>query len=132
MPDEVILRAFEVARAAGLRTWSFNMAGLPGETVEDLEATIALNGEAQPDFVRVSIFTAYPGTPIWTMQPVPCYDSSYLRDPDALPDELRGIYRQWLSSLDSEGRLWVTSSERESYHVLSDTDAQSAHEPDVK
>ncbi len=43
MPSERIERVFADARAAGLKTWSFNMVGLPGETPADAEETYALN-----------------------------------------------------------------------------------------
>lgn len=62
MDNERILRVFEDAEAVGLKTWSFNMVGLPGETPADAEETIELNRRLCPDHMQVSVFNPYPGT----------------------------------------------------------------------
>ena len=111
MEDEAILRAFDAAHKAGLKTWSFNMVGLPGERTEDLLSTIRLNEAVQTEFVRVSIFTPYPGTPIYDPTKDSLNPSSYFRGAQDLPDELQPIYRDWINRLDQEGRLWFTKSE---------------------
>lgn len=111
MSDDVIVRAFEYAHAAGLQTWSFNMVGMPGERPEDLLATIRLNERVQTDFLRVSIFTPYPGSPIFDHGATPQYHNSYFRSAGDLPEELRTIYCEWIGRLDREGRLWFTESE---------------------
>ena len=52
--DEKIVRAFTLARRAGIRTGSFNMIGLPGETMATVRDTINLNSgsTARPDHVH--------------------------------------------------------------------------------
>ena len=62
MEEERILKVFKDARELGLRTWSFNMVGLPGETPEDARATYELNRRLCPDHMQVSVFNPYPGT----------------------------------------------------------------------
>jgi len=62
MKNHEIERVFEWAEQVGLRTWSFNMVGLPGETPEDAEQTIRLNEKLCPDHMQVSVFNPYPGT----------------------------------------------------------------------
>lgn len=62
MPEEKIRRAFADAEAAGLKTWSFNMVGLPGETAADAEETLRVNADLCPDHMQVSVFNPYPGT----------------------------------------------------------------------
>jgi radical SAM superfamily enzyme YgiQ (UPF0313 family) len=113
MSDETIVRAFEVAHAAGLKTWSFNMVGLPSETPEDLQATIELNDRVKTEFIRVSIFTPYPGTPVYDTLKHLSYNRSYIRASKDIPDGLQQLYVQWVSRLDKEGRLWFTESEHE-------------------
>lgn len=41
---------------------TFNMIGLPTETLEDAYETVTLNQKIQPDYPWCSIFTPYPGT----------------------------------------------------------------------
>ncbi len=46
----------------GIRIMSFNMLGLPGETVDQMLETLELNRRIGVDFADVSIFQPYPGT----------------------------------------------------------------------
>jgi len=46
--SEQILKAFSQAEEAGIKTWSFNMVGLPGEGAEDALATYNLNRRLGP------------------------------------------------------------------------------------
>ncbi len=62
MTNRQIEDAFEAARGAGLKTYSFNMIGVPGETAETIRETIELNRKVRPNLVQVSIFQPYPGT----------------------------------------------------------------------
>lgn len=111
--DQTILRAFDIAHAAGLKTWSFNMIGLPGETAEDLQTTIELNDLAQTEFIRVSIFTPFPGTPIYDgTSHIPSYHG-YIKKPRHLSADLYPLYKEWIFRLKREGRLWFTESECE-------------------
>lgn len=54
--------AFEICKKEGLATYSFNMIGVPYETVSHIRGTIELNKKIQPTFLQVSIFQPYPGT----------------------------------------------------------------------
>lgn len=111
MSDAKILNAFSIVHRAGLKTWSFNMVGIPGETAEDLKLTIDLNDQAETEYVRVSIFTPYPGTPIFQSDHKESQYRAYIRGPEDLPSELLAPYREWISRLGLEGRLWFTDSE---------------------
>ena len=62
MSNEQIIETFRMLKEAGLRTKSFNMIGLPGETAEDFQDTIELNKKIQPDSVILNVFDPYPGT----------------------------------------------------------------------
>ncbi len=63
--DARIIRAFHLAAEAGIRTYAFNMTGVPTETEADYAATVALNQRAKPDFIQVSTFQPYPGTKLY-------------------------------------------------------------------
>jgi len=60
--DEQIIETFKWAKEIGLKTYSFNMIGIPQENYESILKTIELNRKIQPDYVGVSIFNAYKGT----------------------------------------------------------------------
>lgn len=101
MTDEQIINTFKAAKEAGLKTYSFNMVGIPYETKESIKKTIELNKKCKPDYVGVSIFNAFKGTELYNL----CeekrwlkkdYSKSYFRDsninhPNFTISELRRI-----------------------------------------
>lgn len=58
-------RAIEYLRSAGLRTKTYLMSGLPGETDETMEINKAFMREYKPDKWTLSTFTPYPGCDIY-------------------------------------------------------------------
>lgn len=60
--NQEIIDLFQTARNVGLKTYSFNMIGIPGETKETIQETINLNVLLKPDFMQVTIFYPYFGT----------------------------------------------------------------------
>jgi len=72
-----IVNAFQWAEESGIRTWSFNMVGLPEESAEDLLETYKLNQQIFPDHMQVSIFNPYPGTLLYQI----CQERGYLKRP---------------------------------------------------
>jgi len=60
--NQDIIDLFKKAKALELKTYSFNMVGIPGETKKTIEETINLNALLQPDFMQITIFYPYPGT----------------------------------------------------------------------
>ena len=54
----------EQIRSAGLKARGFFMVGYPGETLEDLDATIRLIRRCRFDTINITLFTPYPGTPV--------------------------------------------------------------------
>jgi radical SAM superfamily enzyme YgiQ (UPF0313 family) len=60
--DSDIIRTFELAKKFGIKTFSFNIIGVPGETTETIKATIRLNRIIKPDFMQVTAFYPYSGT----------------------------------------------------------------------
>jgi radical SAM superfamily enzyme YgiQ (UPF0313 family) len=63
--DEEIVEAFALARSLGMKTVSFNMIGLPGETEEDIMQTIRLNRKVKPGWLLYSVFYPFPGTKLY-------------------------------------------------------------------
>lgn len=58
-----IRMAAQKLRAAGIKVGFFLQFGYPGETPEDIEATLALVEEVLPDDIGVSVSYPLPGTP---------------------------------------------------------------------
>lgn len=66
LSQDEILRAFDLVRAAGIKTRAFNMIGSPEETKENILETIALNQRLLPDDISApNIFRPYPGTMLY-------------------------------------------------------------------
>jgi len=65
MSNEDIVRAFHLARRHGLKTYTCNMIGVPGETPETVAATIDLNRQLAPDGLQFSVFYPYPMTELY-------------------------------------------------------------------
>lgn len=76
IPDERIREAFRWSKELGIIATANYMLGLPGETREDLELTLALHEELQPDDFGYFVFYPYPGTEMFHT----CRDKGYLPD----------------------------------------------------
>ncbi|OGW16532.1 MAG: hypothetical protein A3G93_11270 [Nitrospinae bacterium RIFCSPLOWO2_12_FULL_45_22] len=68
-----IIKAFEEADKLGLKTYSFNIVGLPDETPALIRDTIALNKLIRPNHIQVSVFYPYPGTELYRL----CQEKGY-------------------------------------------------------
>ena len=74
--NQDIINAFVKTREAGIKTFSYNMIGLPYETPEMIEDTITLNKKIKPNFIVVFIFYPYPGTELYDI----CKQNGWLKD----------------------------------------------------
>jgi anaerobic magnesium-protoporphyrin IX monomethyl ester cyclase len=63
--NEKIVRALEWSKAAGIMNWGYFIIGLPGETEETIQQTIAFSKELPLDLALVHIAAPYPGTPFF-------------------------------------------------------------------
>ena len=63
-PEQVV-QALQWAKAAGIRNYGYFIIGLPGETQETIEQTIAFSKTLPLDFALFHIAVPYPGTPLW-------------------------------------------------------------------
>ncbi|MFC1755391.1 B12-binding domain-containing radical SAM protein, partial [Thermoproteota archaeon] len=62
MTNKQIVETFKMAHEAGLKTYSFNIIGLPLETSELFEKTIDLNARLYPNHPFLVVFYPYPKT----------------------------------------------------------------------
>jgi len=58
LPGDLVTEAFRLCRASGIETVATVIVGLPGETLQDIEATMALVLRIDPDYL--SVHTAIP------------------------------------------------------------------------
>jgi radical SAM superfamily enzyme YgiQ (UPF0313 family) len=65
MSNETIIQTCKAAQDEGIQVWTFNMVGVPGETVDTIHETMALNRIINPNFVCVSVYQPFPGTPLY-------------------------------------------------------------------
>jgi radical SAM superfamily enzyme YgiQ (UPF0313 family) len=59
-----IVQIAELLKKHDLKFLTYNMVGIPGETLEDAYETVDLNIKIKTDYPRCSILTPYPGTEI--------------------------------------------------------------------
>lgn len=89
MSDETVKRAFQLMKLHGIKTHTFTMMGLPGQTKEIMMETYRLLEEIQPDSAQATIFFPLPGTDLeelvlssglWTknLYPASYYKTSWL------------------------------------------------------
>jgi len=62
--DQQIIDAAAVLKKYKIKFATYNMVGIPGETLENMLETIALNIKIKTDYPRCSFLTPYPGTKI--------------------------------------------------------------------
>lgn len=62
--NEEILKKTKIAEDYRLNLDTFNMVGLPTETIEDLEETLILNSKIKPRRIKFNIFYPFPLSPI--------------------------------------------------------------------
>ncbi|UCC62371.1 MAG: radical SAM protein [Anaerolineae bacterium] len=62
---EKMTRALNWSKKAGIRNWGYFIIGLPGETEETIQETIALSKKLPLDIALFHIAAPYPGTPFF-------------------------------------------------------------------
>lgn len=67
--EELNRRAVRLTRQAGLRIFADIMVGLPGETAEDMDATVSFVRWAKPEVLSLAQLMPLPGTPIYENLP---------------------------------------------------------------
>jgi len=84
MSNDDIIEAFRLVRQYGIKAYTCNMIGIPGETPSSVQATIDLNRQLKPDSFQFSVFYPYPMTELHET----CVSQALIR-PDA---KLDGYY----------------------------------------
>jgi len=97
--DEIIDSARRL-KESGLRLFTFNMVGIPGETQEDILKTIRLNRRIGTDFADVSIFQPYPGTKAYSY----CSEEGLLTSEDSW---FKNIYSRSYLNIDPDFKHWI-------------------------
>ncbi len=105
--NERLIDVFHRTREAGILVTANYMMGVPGETREDLDATLALHHALAPDDFGYFVFYPYPGTRLFHV----CRERGYLPDdyldrpashretiltlPGLSADDIREYYDRW-------------------------------------
>ena len=58
-------KAFKICRAEGIQTACSFILGIPGETVDDMNATFKFARKLDPDWCRFNVFVAVPGSSLY-------------------------------------------------------------------
>ncbi|MEM1162162.1 MAG: radical SAM protein [Pseudomonadota bacterium] len=105
--NDRLVETFERTKAAGMMVTANYMMGLPGETPEDLQATIDLHHRLDPLDFGYFVFYPFPGTQLFhtckqqgmlpeNWQEMPArHDQSILNLPDLSQDDIAQAYAQW-------------------------------------
>ena len=67
LTDSQIIEACSLIKKQGIKLASFNMLGVPYETIGSIKETIELNRKIQPDSIFCSIFYPFPGTELYDL-----------------------------------------------------------------
>ena len=59
------VRAFDLAKKSGIKTYASFVVGVPGETEEDLRLTDELIQRIQPDFCSKNVYVGLPGSELY-------------------------------------------------------------------
>jgi len=77
------IKAFSLLKEAGIKRSAYNILGLPGQTINDIKATISLNKELDPDNITASFYSPFRGTEAYKISneytPESQYSDSQLR-----------------------------------------------------
>lgn len=82
MSNNKIREAAKMAKDAGLQIKTLNMVGLPEETKEMHQETVALNRDIDPDVVSIFVFLPYPGTEAYDY----CVEKGYVESEYDIPE----------------------------------------------
>ncbi len=105
--NDRLVEIFEATKAAGIMVTCNYMMGVPGETIEDIQATMDLHERLQPFDFGYFVFYPFPGTPLfqtcrqqgllpdnWEEMPAR-HDQSILNLPDLSQDQISEAFAKW-------------------------------------
>ena len=82
------------------------MVDIPTETLQELQSTITINEITSPTYIRISMFTPFPGAPLYEKR---CNYESYFSSNYSqmiVSKEKRRVIAKWIEDLRKENRLW--------------------------
>lgn len=65
MTNDSIIKAFSLLRKYGIKSYSFNIVGAPGDTYQNYLETVNLNRKIKPDGFQITVFYPYPATDLF-------------------------------------------------------------------
>lgn len=74
MSNEEIIKIIRLCRKAGIEVTTYNMIGIPFETLDNVLETVKLNVAAGPSAMHISIFQPYPNTALYDL----CVDNKLI------------------------------------------------------
>jgi radical SAM superfamily enzyme YgiQ (UPF0313 family) len=109
-----LISAFSSARNAGLKTYSFNILGVPDETRATVMETINLNRRCKVDISQSTIFYPFPHTRLWEIskkfitgrKTISYYSDSILDLPTIKRKELVALQRTFQMYVKLPRQLW--------------------------
>jgi radical SAM superfamily enzyme YgiQ (UPF0313 family) len=86
--DEALRRTARWCHDRGIRVYTYNLLGVPGESRAEAYRTLSLNAELRPDLAVFTLFQPYPRTPLgdravelgWTEKGYGGFSASYYRN----------------------------------------------------
>jgi radical SAM superfamily enzyme YgiQ (UPF0313 family) len=133
--NERFVDVFRWTKEAGILVTANYMLGLPGETKDDLEQTLALHEAIQPDDFGYFVFYPYPGTELFRL----CQEKGYLPDnylelpaihrssilnlPDLSQEEIARAYDRFTEARERTGiaRLGAAQHDEKARKIVAET-----------
>ncbi|MBI2559330.1 B12-binding domain-containing radical SAM protein [Candidatus Woesearchaeota archaeon] len=117
MSQQHIINAFLLAKKIGIRSYSFNMIGLPNETRKDVFSTIELNRNGKVDEVQITLFYPFKGTRLRDYAEEnnlfdenehlsSYYEGTILRNPNMTKEQIMGLHRTFIIYVRSPKIFW--------------------------
>ena len=78
LSDEQIISTAGLLKNEGIKVYTYNMVGLPQESIKEILDTIKMNARVSPDMAQVSMFYPYHGTKLFEI----CKESRLLTNKD--------------------------------------------------
>jgi len=110
----VVPQTIAAAKKAGIQVHSFFMVGFPGETVEDMESTVAYAEGLDLDSYSLSLYNPLPGTPLFDhakrnghlvddfREDRILYAKSNIKIPGVAPEEVERLVSEWNKRLNGK------------------------------
>lgn len=124
--NEVIIKAFEIAKKSGIRVSANSIVGFPTETRELFFDTVELNRKLEADNCIINIFCAYRGTKLWELSVKKNYISknvlagdyrldAKLNMPQLSKENIKGLQRTFPLYVNFPKEMWSEIKKAEKF-----------------